>query len=366
MKAVILSGGKGTRVRPLTYDLPKPLVPVVEKPIIGYLFDLLKLHDFTDVIVTVSYKADMLQANCSTGHTRGMHIAYSLEGRIENGEIISEALGSAGGLKRVQAYADFFDEPFLVVCGDAIIDLDLTEAMAFHKQHGGMATVVCKEVPKEEVSSYGVVVMDANQKIESFQEKPRVEEAKSNCVNTGIYIFNPEILDLIPQEGAYDIGGELLPSLVEKEIPFYAHIPDFKWIDVGTSPDFYRANMRVMQGEVPSLRIPGREVREGIFMGINCQVDLDKVTLTPPVYIGNSVKIADGVVVEGPAVLESGVVLEEGVKLEQCVVLNHTKIGAEQHFIADVINSRYVINQTGEYVTLDDEGHTLNISDSRE
>ncbi len=366
MKAVILSGGEGTRVRPLTYDLPKPMVPVIEKPIMGYLFDLLKTHGFDEVIVTVSYKANMLKDHYQNGRSRGMYIAYSLEGRVENGEVVPDALGSAGGLKRVQEYSNFFDEPFLVICGDAITDLDLAEAMAYHKAHGGMATVVCKEVPKSEVYRYGVVVTDEENKIQSFQEKPTVAEAKSNCINTGIYIFNPEILELIPQDQAYDIGGELLPSLVERGVDFYAFVPVFHWIDVGTTADFYRANMQLMQGEIPSLPLYGKEVRPGIWMGINCDIDLDSVELIPPLYIGNSVRMEKGVKVIGPCVIESGAILKEGVTFEQSILLRYTKIGPHQHFIKNIINSKYVIDEAGGYISLDDEGHTLLIGDSRE
>lgn len=352
MKAVVLSGGEGTRVRPLTFSLPKPLIPIVERPIISYLFDLLKFHNFDEVIVTVSYKANMLEEHYQNGHAHGIHIAYSLEGSVEDDELIPEALGSAGGLKKVQKFAHFFDESFLVVCGDALIDLDLTQAMAFHKAHGGMATVVCKEIPKEEVFRYGVVVANDEGKIESFQEKPKIEEAKSNIINTGIYIFEPQIFDWIPDDQIFDIGGELLPLLVEKNIPFYAHVPNFQWVDVGTIQDFYRANIKLLSGDIKYVKPYGKEVAHGVWMGINCNIDFDTIEIIPPVYIGNSVEIRQGAKIVGPTMIGSGCLIDEGVHLSNSVVLPYTKINKNLYFDQRVITQQFIVDPDGGYVDL--------------
>jgi len=366
MKAVILSGGEGTRVRPLTYDLPKPMVPVVEKPIISYLFALLKKHDFNEVIVTVSYKADILEDHYQNGEELGMHIAYSLEGKVENGEVISEALGSAGGLKKVQRFANFFDEPFLVVCGDALIDLDLTAAMEYHKSHAGGATIVCKKVPKEDVYRYGVVVTDENDRINSFQEKPKVQEAKSDIINTGIYIFDPEVLDLIPDHEPFDIGGELLPLLVKEGLPFYAYHPDFQWVDVGTTKDFYQANIKLLLGEVADVKPYGREIAPNIWVGINCDINFDEIEIVPPVYIGNSVRIRKGAKIIGPTMIGSGCLIDEGVNIAHTVVLPHTKINKNLYFNKRIITHQYIIDPQGGYVDLKNVKLDFLIHDARQ
>ncbi|KIM07855.1 MAG: hypothetical protein KU28_05235 [Sulfurovum sp. PC08-66] len=366
MKAVVLSGGEGSRARPLTYSLPKPLIPVVERPIISYLFDLLKSHNFNEVIVTVSYKADMLEAHYQNGHAHGIHIAYSLEGSVENGELVPYALGSAGGLKKVQTFGSFFDESFLVVCGDAIIDLDLTQAMAFHKAHGAIATVVCQEIPPSEVYRYGVVVSDETGKIKSFQEKPSMEEAKSNIINTGIYIFEPSILDCIPDNQKYDIGGELLPFLVEQGIVFYAYTPKFHWLDVGTTKDFYQANMKLLQGEINQAKPYGKEIAPNIWCGINCAIDFDAIDITPPLYIGNSVRIGKGAKIVGPVMIGSGVLIEEGVHLQESVVLPYTKINKNLHFKHRIITQQFIIDPDGGYLDLKGVGLDFLIHDARQ
>jgi len=366
VKAVVLSGGEGTRVRPLTYNVPKPMIPIVEKPIISHLFALLKKHQFNEVIVTVSYKANMIEEHYQNGEELGMHIAYSLEGTVENGEVVSEALGSAGGLKKVQKFANFFDETFLVVCGDALIDLDLSAAMEYHKSHGGGATIVCKEVPKEEVYRYGVVVTDEDHKILSFQEKPKVDEAKSNMINTGIYIFDPEILDLIPDNQPFDIGGELLPLLVEKALPFYAHCPNFQWVDVGTVADFYRANMMLLSNQIKEDKPYGKEIRPNVWVGINCDIDFDEVEIVPPVYIGNGVRIKKGAKIVGPTMISSGCIIAEGVNISQTIVLPHTKINRNLYFNQRIITHQYVIDSKGGFIDLKSVKLDFLIHDARQ
>ena len=365
MKAVILSGGQGTRVRPLTYILPKPMIPIVERPLISYLFSLLKKHNFLEVIVTVSYKADVLEDHYQNGEELGMNIAYSLEGTVKDGEIISQGLGSAGGLKKVQNYANFFTEPFLVICGDAIIDLDLTEAMEFHKNHNGVATVICKEIPIDEVYKYGVVSIDKDGLIDSFQEKPKVEEAKSNIINTGIYIFDPIVLDYIPDGEVFDIGADLLPLLSDLNMPFYASISDFQWIDVGSTADFYKTNMLLLENKINNLQPYGKEIKPNIWVGINCNIDFDNIEIEPPIYIGNSVKIENGTKIIGPTVIGSGSKIEKNVTLEKSILFNYTNIKEGLKFNHRIITSRYITNPNGGFVDLDETNMHCLIDDSR-
>jgi len=365
MKAVILAGGKGTRVRPLTYLLPKPMVPIVERPIMSFLLDLLKKHDFNEVIVTVGYMANTIEDHYKNGADYGMQIAYSLEGKLEEGEIVPVGLGSAGGLKKVQDYSKFFDEPFLVICGDALIDLDFTAAMEFHKKNGATATVICKEVPKDEVYKYGVVVTDENNKVLSFQEKPKVEEAKSNIINTGIYIFNPEVFDYIPDDGEFDIGGELLPLLVEKGEPFYATAPEFQWVDVGSTRDFYDANIMLVNQEINDVKPYGKEIAPGIWAGINCDINLDEVELTAPLYFGSSVRLEKGAKVVGPSMIGSGSIIKENATVTESVVLGYTKISSHAHIEKKIIAGKYIINPFGSSIDIEESDMSFLVDDAR-
>ena len=223
MKAMILAAGKGTRVQPITHVIPKPMIPILQKPVMEFLLELLKEHGFTEVMVNVSHLAEEIENYFRDGQRFGVEIAYSFEGSIQDGELIGDALGSAGGLKKIQDFQTFFDDTFVVLCGDALIDLDLTEAVRRHRAKGALASLVTKTVPKDQVSSYGVVVSDDDGKIQAFQEKPSVEEALSDTINTGIYLFEPEIFEHIPSGTSFDIGADLFPTLVKQGAPFYAY-----------------------------------------------------------------------------------------------------------------------------------------------
>ena len=198
MKAMILAAGKGTRVQPITHVIPKPMIPILQKPVMEFLLELLKEHGFKEIMVNVSHLAEEIENYFRDGQRFGVEIAYSFEGRIEDGELVGDALGSAGGLKKIQDFQKFFDDTFVVLCGDALIDLDLSEAVKRHKQKGALATLITKSVPQENVSSYGVVVTDEDDRVKAFQEKPSIDSALSNKINTGIYLFEPEIFEYIP------------------------------------------------------------------------------------------------------------------------------------------------------------------------
>lgn len=233
MKAMILAAGKGTRVRPLTDTVPKPMIPIINRPVMEFLVDLLRQHDFTDIIVSTSYLSHEIESYFREGSRFGVSIAYSFEGYHCDGEIVPDGLGSAGGLRKIQDFSKFFGGTFAVLCGDALIDLDLTQVVAEHRRNGAIATIVLKEVPADEVSRYGIVEVTREGRIVRFQEKPAQEEAVSRLANTGIYIFEPEVLDLVPPDRRFDIGAELFPMLAEQGLPFYGMSMSFTWIDSG-------------------------------------------------------------------------------------------------------------------------------------
>ena len=216
MKAMILAAGRGTRVRPLTHELPKPMIPIMGKPVMEFLVEELSRHGFNQIMVNTAHLAAGIENYFGDGRRWGVEIGYSFEGHLEEGELKALPVGSAGGLKRIQKFSGFFDDTFLVVCGDALIDLDLTTAVRQHWQSGAVASLVVDEVPHHRVSHYGVVVCDSEGRVTSFQEKPAEDEALSNQVNSGIYIFEPEILDLIPDEIEFDIGSELIPLILAR------------------------------------------------------------------------------------------------------------------------------------------------------
>ncbi len=365
MKAMILAAGKGTRVRPITHTIPKPLIPILQKPVMEFLLELLRQHGFDQIMVNVSHLAEEIESYFRDGQRFGVHIGYSFEGRIEEGELIGDALGSAGGLRRIQDFNPFFDDTFVVLCGDALIDLDLTAAVKWHREKGAIATIVTKTVPREEVSSYGVVVSDEEGRILSFQEKPAIDEALSTCINTGIYIFEREIIDFIPPNSKYDIGGELFPQLVAKAAPFYALNMDFEWVDIGKVPDYWQAIRGVLSRKIKNVAIPGIEVKPGIYTGLNVGVNWDRVDITGPVYIGAMTRIEDGAKIVGPSMIGPNCWICGGATVDNSVIFEYSRLGPGARLVDKLVFGRYCVDKTGAAIDVEAAALDWLITDTR-
>ncbi|MUH01877.1 NTP transferase domain-containing protein [Scytonema sp. UIC 10036] len=366
MKAMILAAGKGTRVRPITYTIPKPMIPILQKPVMEFLLELLRQHGFDQIMVNVSHLADEIESYFRDGQRFGVQIAYSFEGRIVDGTLVGEAIGSAGGMRKIQDFYPFFDDTFVVLCGDALIDLDLTAAVKWHREKGSIATIIMKSVPQEEVSSYGVVVTDEEGRVKAFQEKPKVEEALSTNINTGIYIFEPEIFNYIPSGVEYDIGSQLFPKLVEVGAPFYAIPMDFEWVDIGKVPDYWRAVRGVLSGEIKNVQIPGHQVAPGIYTGMNVAVNWDKVDITGPVYIGGMTRIEDGAKIVGPTMIGPNCWVCSGATVENSVIFDWSRLGPGVRLVDKLVYGRYCVDKTG--ATIDVQAAALDwlITDARQ
>ncbi|MEH2057717.1 MAG: NDP-sugar synthase [Nostoc sp.] len=367
MKAMILAAGKGTRVRPITYTIPKPMIPILQKPVMEFLLELLRRHGFDQIMVNVSHLAEEIENYFRDGQRFGVQIAYSFEGKIDdNGKLEGEAIGSAGGMRRIQDFSPFFDDTFVVLCGDALIDLDLTAAVKWHKSKGAIATIITKSVPKEEVSSYGVVVTDEEGRVKAFQEKPSTEEALSTNINTGIYIFEPEVFNYIPSDVEYDIGSQLFPKLVEIQAPFYAIPMDFEWVDIGKVPDYWRAIRGVLLGEIKNVQIPGHEVAPGIYTGLNVAVNWDKVDITGPVYIGGMTRIEDGAKIVGPAMIGPNCWICSGATVDNSVIFEWSRLGPGVRLVDKLVFGRYCVDKTGAAIDVQAAALDWLITDARQ
>ena len=366
MKAMILAAGKGTRVRHITQTIPKPLIPILQKPVMEFLLELLRKHGFDQVMVNVSHLAEEIESYFRDGQRFGVQIAYSFEGKIVDGDLVGEALGSAGGLRRIQDFNPFFDDTFIVLCGDALIDLDLTAAVKWHKEKGAIATVITKSVSKEVVSSYGVVVTDEEGKIKTFQEKPSIEEALSTNINTGIYIFEPEVINYIPPNQKYDIGSELFPKLVSENTPFYAVNMDFEWVDIGKVPDYWHAIRGVLQRTIKNVQIPGIEVRPGIYTGLNVAVNWDKVNIQGPVYIGGMTHIEDGATIIGPSMIGPNCWICSNATVDNSVIFEYSRLGPGVRLADKLVFGRYCVDKTGAAIDVQAAALDWLITDSRQ
>jgi mannose-1-phosphate guanylyltransferase len=364
-KGMILAAGQGSRVRPLTKDLPKPMVPILGKPVMEYLIEHMARHGVREIMVNVAYHHRKIEHYFGDGSRWGVEIGYSYEGVLDHGDILPRPRGSAGGMRHIQDFSGFFDETTLVLCGDALIDLDISAAVREHRAKGAVASVVALDVPLDQVDSYGIVVSDKDGRVQSFQEKPSPQEAKSTLASTGIYLFEPGVIDLVPPDCNFDIGSQLFPLLAEKELPFFVQNRFFNWIDIGRVSDYWSVLQRVLRGDVAHMDIPGREVRPRVWVGLNTRVDFDKVTIEGPVYIGSSVQIEPGARIIGPAWIGHGSHIRAGATVTRCVLFEYTRIGQDMEFSEMIVSPDYCVDNRGGTVYRGDDNCKLRWSDAR-
>ncbi|RJF95326.1 sugar phosphate nucleotidyltransferase [Noviherbaspirillum saxi] len=366
MKAMILAAGKGTRVRPLTYDLPKPMIPLLGKPVMAYIVEHLAKCGVQDIMVNVSYLHEKIESYFGEGSQFGVRIGYSFEGYMnESGEVIPEALGSAGGMKKIQEFGRFFDQTTIVLCGDAIIDLDIKAAIEEHKRKGALASVITCEVPWDKVSDYGVVVSDADGRIQKFQEKPRREDALSNLASTGIYIFEPEAIDLIPAGEVFDIGSQLFPLMAEKGMAFYAQNQDFEWLDIGSVTDYWGVLQTLLAGDHPQLLVPGEQLRDGVSVGLNTRIEWEGTTIEGPVYIGAGCHIEAGSKIIGPTWIGHGSHICAGAEVTRSILFEYTRVLAGATLDELIVCNDYAVDREGNMSRLS-EAEDIGLNNARD
>jgi mannose-1-phosphate guanylyltransferase / phosphomannomutase len=311
MKAVVMAGGEGNRLRPLTSNQPKPMVPVVGKPCMEHILELLREHGMNEVIVTVAFLPQAIRSYFGEGETLGMQIGYSVE---------ESPLGTAGS---VRLTAKQLDETFLVISGDALCDVDLSALVAFHKEKGAAVTIGLKSV--ENPLEFGIVVTDEEGRVERFLEKPSWGQVFSDTINTGIYVMEPEVLKHVPADRPYDFSKELFPYLLEMGRPIYGHVMDGYWQDIGNLDQFRQANFDALEENV-RLNIPGIRIRGNVWLGEGVEIaDLEQIE--GPAYIGNYCRIAPGATVGAHSVLSNSVTLRERTRTTRSVIDASTHIG---------------------------------------
>jgi mannose-1-phosphate guanylyltransferase/phosphomannomutase len=311
MKAVVMAGGEGTRLRPLTSNQPKPMVPIVGKPCMEHILELLKEHGMTDVIVTVAFLPQAIRGYFGDGEALGMEIGYSVE---------ESPLGTAGS---VRLAADHLDETFLVISGDALCDIDLGALVAFHREKGAAVTIGLKSV--DNPLEFGIVVTDEDGRVERFLEKPSWGQVFSDTINTGIYVLEPEVLKHVPADRPFDFSKELFPLLLEMGRPLYGHVCTGYWQDIGNLDQYRQANFDALDEKV-RLDIPGIRLRGNIWAGESVELD-ELERIEGPSFIGNYCRVAADATVGPYSVLGPSVTLREGARTARSVVDASTYIG---------------------------------------
>lgn len=327
MQAVILAGGKGTRLHPLTTNIPKPMVPFFDRPVMEHCVKLLAKHGVKDIIVTVSYLAKDIMHYFGDGSRWGVKIRYSVE---------SEPLGTAGGVKLVQ---NMINDTFIVVSGDAITDFDLSNAIEKHKSASAIASLILYEV--EDPSQFGLVECTGDGKITRFLEKPKSTEIFTNTVNTGIYIMEPQVLSSIPYNEVHDFARDLFPRLMNNSEPLYGFSLDGYWCDVGNLLQYRNAHFDALHGRV-KLDLPAVHVGEGIWLGEGAYIH-PSVQLSSPVYLGSGVSVRRNAVLGEHSVIGADTLVDEGAWIERSVIGKRSFIGRETHISDCIIGNGYTV-----------------------
>jgi mannose-1-phosphate guanylyltransferase len=333
MRAMVLAAGLGTRLRPITFDMPKPMVPVLNRPVMEHIVRLLARHGFTEAIANLHWFPDLIKGHFGDGSRLGVELAYSYEEQL---------LGTSGGVRNV---AEFLGDSFLVISGDALTDLDLGAMREFHESHDGIATLATKRVA--DTSQFGVAITGADGRIQGFQEKPEPAEALSDLANCGIYMFRSEIFDFFPEPGTSKAAGpgdppgfadwamDVFPRLLEGDVPFYSHEIEAYWDDIGNLEELRASTLDALGGAVEVER--EGELLDGFRSG---EPAGDEGALKGPVLLGTGCEIGDDVRIDGPSVIGDGVRVGAGSRLKEVIALPGAEIPAGSVLIGAVVGQR--------------------------
>jgi mannose-1-phosphate guanylyltransferase/mannose-1-phosphate guanylyltransferase/phosphomannomutase len=335
MRAMIMAAGLGTRLRPITYEMPKPMVPVLNRPVIEHILELLARHGFREVVANLYWFPELIRERLGDGSRLGVELSYSEEQAL---------LGTAGGVRNA---AGFLGDEFLVISGDALTDIDLAAMREIHRSHDGLATLATRRV--EDTSQFGVVICGEDGRVQGFQEKPDPAEALSDLANCGIYMFGAEIFDYFPADGRSKAAGpddppgfadwalDVLPALLDADVPFYSHEVNAYWNDIGNLEELWQGNMDALAGGV-LLDEGVPEVAVGIRAGED--TELGDAEIEPPVLLGPGVQLGAEVRIDGPAVIGDGSRIGERSRIKEAVMLPGAELAPGSMFAGGILAAR--------------------------
>ena len=333
MRAMVLAAGLGTRLRPITFDMPKPMVPVLNRPVMEHILRLLARHGFTETIANLHWFPELIEEHFGDGSACGVSLTYSQEEQL---------LGTSGGVRNVR---EFLGDEFLIISGDALTDIDLAAMREFHQGHDGIATLATKRVT--DTSQFGVAITDKEGRISGFQEKPDPSEALSDLANCGIYMFRKEIFDFFPEPGTSKAAGpgdpdgfadwamDVFPRLLESDVPFYSHEIDAYWNDIGNLAELRESTVDALTGAVQVEQVG--EIVDGYRGG---EPEGDEGKLEGPVLLGPGCEIGEDVRIDGPAVIGDGAKIGAGSRLRDVIVLPGAELPPKSVLIGATLGAR--------------------------
>ncbi len=323
MKAVILAGGEGTRLRPLTCNTPKPLVPLLNRPFLSFQLELLKKYGIKDIVLSVGYLGEEIRRVYGTGEEWGVKIYYALE---------KEPLGTGGGIRNA---SPFLDDLTIVFNGDVLTDFDLLRIIQYHHKKHAQATIVI--VPVSDPTVYGLVLIDSDGRIRQFLEKPGWEEITGNTINAGIYLLEKDLINQIPPGINYSVERQFFPSLLNRDISFYGYTGEGYWLDVGNKEKYLQAHKDILQGKI-KIAIPGKRIGK-VWVGKGCEID-PHAHLSGPAVIGDHCRIEAGAVISYLSVLGPRCLIKKGAYIEESILGEEVVLEEEVHIQSSIVGKK--------------------------
>jgi len=323
MKAMIMSAGIGTRLRPLTYSIPKPMFPIVNKPVLEHVLELLKRHNITEVVINLHAHRAMIRNYFGDGSRLGMKINYSEEKKL---------MGTAGGVKKVE---HFFDDTFLVMSGDGLTNINLTSVINFHRKRRALGTMVLKSVDTR--FEYGVALTRRGGRIKEFIEKPTWSRIFSNTVNTGTYVFEPEVFRYIPRGKFCDFARDVWPKLLKQRKQIFGYETEEYWCDIGNLFEYRRAQNDALEGKI-ELEIPGERRYKNVWIGKGTQV-APGVRIRGPCVIGENCRLRKNALIEGFSTIGNNSIIGEEVRLRNCILWNGVRVRKNVELVNCIIGN---------------------------
>ncbi len=336
MKACIMCGGAGTRLRPLTFKHPKPSIPILNEPSVRHLIEHLSKEGFNEIVMTLGYMGERIEEQLGDGHIFGVHIDYVYE---------KEKLGTAGGVKNAEEYLK--NEPFIVLGGDHVLNLDLREMFRFHEANDALITIGLLSI--DDPREFGIADMDINNRIHRFLEKPKSGQIFSNLASTGIYVCDPSIFDWIPENTRYDFAKDLFPALLAADEKINGMLVRGKWTDVGSSAA-YRQAQRWMLDALPGTTIEGHfttrnsRIRGPLKIGNNVSVGSNSA-LVGPIVIGENTVIGDNVLIGPYSVIGSNCIIEDNAKILSSYLFDHVRIGENSNISGAIVADDTIVGE---------------------
>lgn len=343
-RTVLLCAGRGSRVAPMTDITPKPMLDIAGQPVLHRIMDHLAGFGLRDILFNPGHLGDQVIDYFQATIWPDTRIQFANEGQFEDGVWTAAPIGSASALKRMQVTSAAFRSDFVVMCGDALVDLDLAEMMRRHRETGAAVTIAAQTVAADQTRKYGMIETAPAGQITRFVEKPKPGTTDSRLANTGIYIMKPEILGLIPNAPDLDIATHLLPAVLAARLPMRVYDQPFAWVDIGCGRDYAEATSRCLAGDLPFAPPTGKEVRPGVWAAASARVS-NQARIEGPCHIGQGAVVAPGATLRGACAIGAGAEVAGNSVLQDCIVMPDTRVGSGTWGKGLILHGDWAVNQ---------------------